>query len=413
MLSAATRAQQFFTFTLVSTSPLVIEVQSGYLFRPTDNEVLSWTVVRDGKVLASGEVTLAIAPEGVQRLEIALPELKAEPGEVWLNVEVRQPRATPWSPAGHRCAWEQWPLPAPLFIAPPASTGEPPVLTQNDRILEVTHRQQRWQFDRASGNLTQWWRNGVETLLSPVTDNVSRAPLDNDIGVSEATRIDPNAWVERWKAACIYDLTSRMLHCEAEQHAREVVVTTLNVLEHRGRALFLSRKIWRLDEQGVLHGDIQVDIASDIPEPARIGLSVHLAETPEKVDWLGLGPHENYPDRKLAAQQGRWTLPLADMHTPYIFPTENGLRCDTRELVPGAHQLNGAFHFSVGRYSQQQLRETTHHHLLREEPGCWLNLDAFHMGVGGDDSWSPSVSPEFILQTRQLRYTFSWQQTLT
>ena len=100
------------------------------------------------------------------------------------------------------------------------------------------------------------------------------------------------------------------------------------------------------------------------------------------------------------------------MHTPYIFPTENGLRCDTRKLVLGAHQLNGAFHFSVGRYSQQQLRETTHHHLLREEPGCWLNLDAFHMGWAAMTR-SPSVSPEFILQTRQLRYTFSWQQTLT
>jgi beta-galactosidase len=73
-------------------------------------------------------------------------------------------------------------------------------------VLELTHQQQRWQFDRASGNLTQWWRNGVETLLSPLTDNFTRAPLDNDIGVSEATQIDPNAWVERWKAAGMYDL---------------------------------------------------------------------------------------------------------------------------------------------------------------------------------------------------------------
>lgn len=280
-------------------------------------------------------------------------------------------------------------------------------------MLEITHRQQRWQFDRQTGNLTQWWRNGAETLISPLTDNFSRAPLDNDIGVSEATRIDPNAWVERWKAAGMYDLTSRVLRCDAEQHAGEVVVTTRHAWEHHGKTLFLSRKIWRVDERGVLHGDIEVDIASDIPAPARVGLSVHLAEAPEKVDWLGLGPHENYPDRKLAAQQGRWILPLDAMHTPYIFPTENGLRCDTRELLLGTHQLKGRFHFSVSRYSQQQLRETTHHHLLREEPGCWLNLDAFHMGVGGDDSWSPSVSPAFILQTRQLRYTFSWQQTLT
>ncbi|PVU52690.1 beta-galactosidase, partial [Escherichia coli] len=169
-------------------------------------------------------------------------------------------------PANHRCAWEQWPLPAPLFIAPPVQAGEPPVLTKTDRILEIAHRQQRWRFDRASGNLSQWWRNGVELLISPLTDSFSRAPLDNDIGVSEATKIDPNAWVERWKAVGMYDLTSRVLSCDAEQLAREVVVNTLHAWEYQGKALFLSRKTWRVDEQGILHGDIQVDVASDLTD---------------------------------------------------------------------------------------------------------------------------------------------------
>ena len=77
----------------------------------------------------------------------------------------------------------------------------------------------------------------------------------------------------------------------------------------------------------------------------------------------------------------------------------------------GAHRLNGQFHFSLSRYSQQQLRETSHRHLLREEAGCWLQLDAFHMGLGGDDSWSPSVSPEFILSDDVVRYTFCWSQS--
>ncbi|MDY3586196.1 beta-galactosidase domain 4-containing protein, partial [Enterobacter hormaechei] len=83
----------------VSTSPLVIEVHSDYLFRHTDNEVLRWTLVRDGNVLARGDVTLSIAPQGTQRLDIDLPALAPEAGDVWLNVEVHQPRATPWSPA--------------------------------------------------------------------------------------------------------------------------------------------------------------------------------------------------------------------------------------------------------------------------------------------------------------------------
>jgi hypothetical protein len=33
---------------------------------------------------------------------------------------------------------------------------------------------------------------------------VRSRPLDNDIGVSEVDRIDPNAWVERWKSAGLY-----------------------------------------------------------------------------------------------------------------------------------------------------------------------------------------------------------------
>jgi len=409
-LYEAQRAQQFFTFTLISHSPLVIEVHSDYLFRQTDNEQLRWSVMRDGEVLASDVVVLNIAAQSTQRLEIALPQWAAAPGELWLNVKVFQPAATPWSAENHLCAWDQWPLPVPLLVAPTKAGGVAPQLMREDDALVVTHQQQRWQFNRASGDLTQWWREGEATLLAPLTDNFTRAPLDNDIGVSEATRIDPNAWVERWKAAGMYSLTPRLLQCDGEQLAQAVAITTLHAWEHDNQVLFLSRKCWRIDSQGVLHGDIEVQVASNIPEPARIGLSCQLAQVPQSVNWCGLGPYENYPDRKLAARQGRWELPLAALHTPYIFPTENGLRCNTRQLTLGQHQLDGDFHFGVSRYSQTQLRETSHHHLLREEPGCWLNLDAFHMGVGGDDSWSPSVSPEFILQGKKVRYAFSWQQ---
>lgn len=409
-LFEAQRAQQFFTFTQVSTSPLVVEVHSDYLFRHTDNESLRWSVARDGEALASGEVVLSIAPQGTQRIEITLPELAAAPGDVWLNLDVFQTAATSWSPANHHCAWDQFPLPAPLYVATPAVGQVKPELTVKDDVLEVNHQNQRWHFDRASGNLIQWWNGNAQTLRSPLTDNFTRAPLDNDIGVSEATRIDPNAWVERWKAAGMYSLAPRLHQCEGEQRGQSVAVTTLHAWAFNGKTLFLSRKVWTIDSLGVLHGDVQIQVASDIPEPARIGLSCQLAEAPDSASWLGLGPDENYPDRKLAARQGRWTLPLDALHTPYIFPTENGLRCDTRELAFGTHQLQGQFHFSLSRYGQQQLRDTTHHHLLEAEPGCWLSIDAFHMGVGGDDSWSPSVSPEFILPERSLRYAFSWRQ---
>ncbi|MDF2778183.1 MAG: lacZ [Enterobacteriaceae bacterium] len=409
-LYEAQRAQQFFQFRLIGTAPLVVEIHSDYLFRKADNEVLRWNIARDGEVLAEGEQSLAILPQGVQRLEIDAPALSAIPGEVWLNVDVYQPRATAWSPDNHRCAWDQWRLPAPLAITPPEEAGPGATLAISDEAYSVNWQDRRWHFSRRSGDLEQWWCGETPTLLTPVRDQFTRAPLDNDIGISEVTRIDPNAWVERWKAAGMYAMTPRLLHCAAKESAGEVVITTRHAWSHEDKVLFISDKRWRIDSCGVLHGDVDVQLATDAPPPARIGLSCQLAAVEASVSWLGLGPHENYPDRRLAASQGRWTLPLSALHTSYIFPSDNGLRCDTRQLEYGGHRLNGRFHFSLSRYGQRQLYETSHHHLLREEEGCWLNLDAFHMGVGGDDSWSPSVSPEFILAEDRVRYAFSWRQ---
>lgn len=98
------------------------------------------------------------------------------------------------------------------------------------------------------------------------------------------------------------------------------------------------------------------------------------------------------------------------MYTPYVFPSENGLRCGTRELNYGPHQWRGDFQFNISRYSQQQLMETSHRHLLHAEEGTWLNIDGFHMGIGGDDSWSPSVSAEFQLSAGRYHYQLVWCQ---
>ncbi|WP_084021860.1 hypothetical protein [Vibrio rumoiensis] len=43
------------------------------------------------------------------------------------------------------------------------------------------------------------------------------------------------------------------------------------------------------------------------------------------------------------------------MHTPYIFPSENGLRCDAHYLQANSIEIRGWFHFSVCEYSQIQL----------------------------------------------------------
>jgi Beta-galactosidase/beta-glucuronidase len=409
-LYEAQQAQQFFQFTLLRETPLKIEVRSEYLFRASDNERLLWTVKQAGNELASGEAPLQIAPQGKQTITLdALPEI-TQPGDVWLTVQVQQIADTPWSDAGHICAWDQWQLPGILSAESPSTEGEAPELAISVSHFDIIHTNQRWVFSRHSGLLEQWWKNGDESLLSPLTDVFTRAPLDNDIGVSEATRVDPNAWVERWKAAGMYEMTPELVQCDAQKMADEVLIRTTHRWTHNGKTLFISRKHFHIDNTGELHITVDVDVAFGLPAPACIGLSCQLKEVNQDVSWFGRGPHENYPDRKQSAMIDKWLRPLAGLYTPYVFPSENGLRCDTRQLEYGDNLWQGHFHFTLSRYGQRQLRETTHRHLLVEEAGSWLTLHGFHMGVGGDDSWSPSVSPEYLLEEPHYHYAVSWKR---
>ncbi|POP46979.1 beta-galactosidase [Superficieibacter electus] len=408
-LHEAKHEQQFFQFRLLAGEKYSIEVLSEYLFRHSDNEILHWTFSLDGTSLASGEVALDIAPQG--RQVITLPDIPAPQtaGQRWLTVRVEQPRASAWSQAGHISAWQQWALEETLSVQQAPRASDAPALATDDNTFCVTLGDKRWQFCRQQGWLTQFWRNDEAQLLTPLRDQFTRAPLDNDIGVSEATRIDPNAWVERWKAAGHYRMEPALLHCSADKLADAVLITTAHAWQYQGATLFISRKTYRIDGHGKMQIDAGVDVASGTPHPARIGLSCQLAQVNECVNWLGLGPHENYPDRLSSACFDRWELPLEAMYTPYVFPSENGLRCGTRQLCYGAHQWRGDFQFNISRYSQRQLMETSHRHLLQAEAGTWLNLDGYHMGVGGDDSWSPSVSPEFQLSARHYNYQIIWE----
>ncbi|MEI2266496.1 beta-galactosidase [Erwinia sp. CGal63] len=401
-LFEAQRAQQFFQFSLESSAPLRLKVRSDYLFRSTDNETLRWQIEQNGVKVTGGEQPLELAAEGIAVLELG--ELPSLSGEVWLNVAIVQPRATCWSDENHRVAWDQFRLPSQLAEPVRAVTLCAPEVTQNDVAITLTHQQQSWQFCPQRGELTQWLIAGQPQLLAPLQDAFTRAPLDNDIGISEVSNIDPNAWVERWRRAGYDQLESALLEMRCETLSESVQLETLHAWRYQNELRFLSRKRYCVNGQGEMRIEIEVSLASGLPAPARIGLRCQLREAPATASWLGLGPHENYPDRQLSAQFSRWSLPLEALYTPYVFPCENGLRGGTKSLTAGALQVEGDFAFSLSRYGTEQLRDVSHRHLLRPEAGCWLHIDGWHMGVGGDDSWSPSVSPEYLLSASHYRY---------
>ena len=141
-------------------------------------------------------------------------------------------------------------------------------------------------------------------------------------------------------------------------------------------------------------------------EPARVGILLRLPETSiMQVRWYGRGPHEAYCDRKCSAWVGRYTARPDELDVPYTRPQENGQRCDVRELE--LVSADGAvtritspvlFGFTLRRYSPKMLASARHTADLRPGGDWFLHLDVMQRGVGGDDSWSRNVHPEYRIK---------------
>ena len=262
-----------------------------------------------------------------------------------------------------------------------------------------------------TGLLTSWLANGEEQLSAPLEDNFFRAPLDNDIGVSEVDNPDPNAWESRWRRAGIGQWQRSCAGVDVIESTQDVRVTALFNYHHNNALVAATSWCYRVDATGTLALDVQVKLADTLPPMPRIGLQwavPHSSQSEANIQWKGLGPFENYPDRLAAARFGSYSESIASMHTPYIFPTDNGLRSDCRELSINAVKVAGDFHFAVSPYGQKQLDEAKHTCDLTTADSTYVYIDHAHMGVGGDDSWSPSTHKAFLLEKKAYRYFLSF-----
>ena len=406
-LFEAKKVQQPFQFHLVSREPVAVRVTSEHLFRVTDNEVLHWQWIDGGIVAQEGTISLHLKP-GASDV-FALPDLISGSGDLYLNLRIEQPAVTLWSAAGHVVATEQFVL-QPRAIELP-ETMVPATFSETQEHLNMRSEGNFWSISKTTGFIEQWIINGIDQMTTPLVDNVVRAPLDNDIGVSEVDHPDPNAWSSRWNAAGLWCLEHHLSSLEVDPE--QGIVRARHGYAFEGRAVFET--FWQMSFSacGSLSISHEIFIEEHVPPLPRIGLAVGLAYNSApgqtSVSWHGRGPHENYPDRKTAAYLGDWELTANDMHTDYIFPSDNGLRCDCCRLALGNIAVSGNFQFSVSPYDQTKLKMAKHPTELTPNDYLSLYLDGFHMGVGGDDSWSPSVKQPFQLVKKHYRWTISLQ----
>lgn len=419
----AKKVMQEINVRAVDATKGIIAVRNEHFFRGLEGVRLRWQVTTDGQVTQEGVVEdLNVAPQ--QSAQLTLPLRGAAPAgaEQFLNLSFHLKAATAWAPAGFEIAAEQIALVSPGTPLPGSASGSAPdVALKTGEAIEVSGSDFALRIDRRSGELLSLQYSGRELLAAAPRPSFWRTPTDNDEGGNA------RSFAARWRESGLHEPTLVPVRVVAERvspkqvriTAEQRLVTYRSAIEHTVEYL--------VSGAGEIECRHHFTVGESLPPLARVGMEFRLPKELSTVTWYGRGPFENYVDRNESAFVGRYSGSVAQQHFEHPMPQENGNKTDVRWVtVTGADgfglqatglpvsgsrgtplpRSNAWLSVNVQDYSPEALAlaKTTRH--LARGGNTYLHLDLAQMGLGGDDSWSPRVHPEYQLTAREYTYAY-------
>lgn len=382
-------------------------------FRTTSWLKAQWVLLVEGREVKQGNLRLpAIAPRSREAVEIPLKPGSIAGSSASLLIRFTTKAESDWASAGHDVAWDQVNLPKIYLTRRQSATkttlkratieretvGEDTIIQMGELQLSLSARQ----------GLESLTYGDQPVLTAAPQFNAWRAPTDND-GIKLWTGQERKN-LGKWRALGLDQLQTKAVSSEIGKGNAALLGS--------GAFTASGRENWddfqwsyHLKAIGArrLQLNFAVTLGEGITDPPRIGWLFELAAGFEQLAWLGLGPHENYPDRKACCWQGWHTSTVTDQYTPYVMPQENGLKCDC-SAVELSHD-NGlklritsrqAFAFSALHYHQDDLTGAFHTYDLSPRPETILCLDAAHRGVG-TNSCGPDTLDAYRLLERNYK----------
>ena len=443
-----------------------IKVTNRFYFTGLKDYAIRYAIRANGKTLHDGRLTLDLAPQASQEINVPVAGLKPQTGTDYLiDFEVTTTRAEGCIPAGHVIAHDQFVLPQVPADKDAYQAGGPALSIDNEgNELKVTSSKVNFTFNKQSGILTSYRVNGTEYFNGGfgIQPNFWRAPNDNDYGSGNPKRLE------------IWEVSSRNFQVSsatAEMSGRNALVNIVYKLP-AGNEFFITYKIY---PDGVMnvstrftpaHLDgVKIDIseatatatfspgrdaqsvsARDKMVVPRIGVRFRLPATMNQLAYLGRGPQENYWDRKAGSLIGLYNSTADDEYFPYVRPQENGHHCDTRwlslngrgkSLLIVADSLmefnalrNSVEDFDAGKavnrpyqwnnFTPQEIANRpeigpydkprqTHINDITPRNFVEVCLDLKQQGLAGYDSWYSRPEPEYTLPADR---EYTWGFTL-
>lgn len=400
-----------------------IEVYNKNLFVNLNAYDLNWSVLRDGKPVASGTAAADAEPLTKKRISLwdACPVDYDDGSEYFLNVSVCRREGNRWSPAGwedslHQMAVTQY-RPACSAMAGEAVSTETygAVFLKANGVCAV--------ISRRSGALLSVKKDGKELLAGPCRPNFWRAMTDADIGSGVNVRcavwrqageslkllsFKTGAEPGRTTVEAKFMLPVRPISSNDEAYRITRSVQKLDPNYELPKPLVTVTMIYSMTPDGALGIDMTLDTDASLPEIPEISYLIPLDRTYQEMQWYGNGPEETYWDRPDGSTIGIWEDQVDNRFVEYVRPQECGNITEVRWLTlteagTGGRRLS----VSAGRtslevnalpYAPAQLESVDHPHLLPKSDGVYLRAGLHQMGLAGDDVWSGIAHEPFMLR---------------
>ncbi|XVF00254.1 hypothetical protein REPUB_Repub03eG0269200 [Reevesia pubescens] len=414
----------------VSLTESTIKIKNTNFYETTEGVEFEWAVHGDGCELGCGILSLpVIEPQSSYDIEWKSGPwyslwASSDAEEIFLTITAKLLQSKRWVEAGHVVSSTQVQLPAKRDILPHIIKTKDDVLSTEilgDSIRISQRKSWEITLNMKTGSLDSWKVEGVPIMKNGIFPCFWRAPTDNDKGGG------PSSYYSRWKAAHMDDIVFLIESCSIQNktdHLVQIVVVylgvrkgengTLNELE-KADALFRVDMLYTIHASGDIIIDSDVKPSSNLPPLPRVGVEFHLEKSVDQVKWYGRGPFECYPDRKAAAHVGVYEQTVDNMHVPYIVPVESGGRADVRwvtfqnkdgyGIYASTYGKSPPMQMSASYYSTTELDRATHNEELVKGDNIEVHLDHKHMGIGGDDSWTPCVHENYLIPAVPYSYS--------
>lgn len=372
--------------TIVDAISGKINILSHYDFANLDRFKLVYTVMEDDVVLESGSMDLPSIPAR-QNKEIVIPynsNITSKPGaEYLLNISYQLKEDTQYAKSGFELATAQIKLPIHTQGVLVTPSGKLSVY-ESLACLTATGDNFQIKFDKVRGVVTSLVRDGIELMNRGPKFTFWRAPISNDMEIIDDMKKVQFLHLE-------HDIV-KSFDYNLDDNKLNVIVKTLHGT---------TNSSWHFDCEYNYTiyptGDILFDVKGMpggkldmVPDMLpRLGLTMNLNKSLEKVRYFGRGPGENYVDSKEAGMLGLYTNTVDGMFTNYVVPQANGNHMDTKwvSLTDDRGQglvfsTSNSFNFSTSYYDEKDLDEAKHTCDLKKSDHVVLNIDYKQNALG-------------------------------